>query len=320
MASRSRSGRRLGRGLASLMTPPAEVTPPADAPAAQPQVPPPPTKPSPPATTTAVGDRLLELDISLIEPNPHQPRRHFDEAALTELADSILAAGLLQPIVVRPQTGKQGGYQLIAGERRWRAAKLAGLATILALVRETGDQEAAEFALIENLQRTDLNPIERAEGLQALADRFGLTQTDLARRVGMPRPSIANLLRLLQLPAEVCELLRHEDLSLGHGKILVGLSDNQICSQIAVRCARAGWSVRTLGQEVARLGQAPPPKTARPERSPHLHDLETKLAGHLGTKVNIRQGRKKGAGKLIIEFYDLDQFDGLMERFGFQQQ
>jgi ParB family transcriptional regulator, chromosome partitioning protein len=321
MASRSRSGRRLGRGLASLMTTPAEVAAQAEPPAAQPDVSPPAAAVSPPSASPPASDRLLELDISLIEPNPHQPRRHFDEAALKELADSILAAGLLQPIVVRSKAGKQGGYQLIAGERRWRAAKLAGLTTLLALVRETGDQEAAEFALIENLQRADLNPIERAEGLQALADRFGLTQADLALRVGMARPSIANLLRLLQLPAEVGELLRSEELSLGHGKILVGISDHQLSLQLASRSVGAGWSVRKLEQEVAQLAAVPGvPKPPRPERSPHLHDLETKIASHLGTKVHIREGRKKGSGKLIIEFYDLDQFDGLMDRFGFEQQ
>jgi ParB family chromosome partitioning protein len=316
MASRSRSGRRLGRGLASLMTTPAEVPPPTEEPAVDVEA----SSPPAPSPASPSGEQLRELDISSIEPNPHQPRRAFEEAALKELADSILAAGLLQPIVVRPKAGKQGGYQLIAGERRWRAAQMAGLATLPAIVRQSDEQQAAEFALIENLQRADLNPIERAEGLQALADRFGLTQADLARRVGLPRPSIANLLRLLQLPEEVRQLLRLGELSLGHGKLFVGITDHQICLQIAARCARAGWSVRKLEQEILQLAQAPSAKPAKPERAPHLLDLETKLASHLGTKVSIREGRKKGSGKLVIEFYDLDQFDGLMERIGFEQQ
>jgi ParB family chromosome partitioning protein len=279
---------------------------------------------SAPVPTPAVepGDSgLVALPVDAIAPNPHQPRRTFDEQALRELADSILAAGLIQPVVVRPSDRQQGGYELIAGERRWRAARLAGLAAIPALVRDTTDQQSAEFALIENLQRADLNPIERAEGLQSLADRFGLSQSQLAERVGVPRPSIANLLRLLALPEPVRELIRAGELSFGHGKLLTTVADNKLCVVIAERCARAGWSVRKLEQQIAEAQKqgGDEPRAEAPPRPAHLVDLERRLADHLGTKVKISEGRKKGAGRLVIEFYDLDQFDGLMQRFGFEQ-
>ncbi len=323
MASRSRSTRRLGRGLASLMSTPAEIPgPAAPEPSASQADAPSPEQPPADAEPGAASDPALRrIPVDRIQPNPHQPRRSFDEQALRELADSILSAGLIQPIVVRASRGATGVYELIAGERRWRAARLAGLEAIPAVLRDTSDQQSAEFALIENLQRADLNPIERAEGLQSLCDRFGLTQSALAQRVGMPRPSIANLLRLLQLPESVRELLRSGDLTLGHGKLLVGLSDNQLIEQLAGRCARAGWSVRKLEEELKRVGgEAPAPaRHAAPPRPPHVLNLEQQLSSHLGTKVKIREGRTKGSGSLVIEFYDLDQFDGLMQRMGFEQ-
>jgi ParB family chromosome partitioning protein len=313
-AARSRSSRRLGRGLASLMPAPVDATP-SPSPAA---APPPREAAISAADEASVREGLVELAIEQIIPNPSQPRRDFDEAALQSLATSIEASGLLQPVIVRPAPGHPDQYELVAGERRWRAARLAGLTTIAAIVRNTNNQQSAELALVENVQRLDLNPMERAEAFASLVERFHVSHQDVASRVGLDRSSVANLIRLLQLPVDVQDLIRSGTLGLGHGKALAGVTDPQHCSTLAARCASGQWSVRKLEQEAARLrdGGGDRPTAPARERPPHVVDLENRLAKHLGTSVRLHESRKKGRGRIVIAFYDLDQFDGILQKLG----
>ena len=290
--------RRLGRGLSSLMTEPVEV--PVDGGA-------------PPATPPAAGD-LLEIPLSSIRPNPNQPRRHFDETALEELASSIRVAGLMQPVVVRPA---DEGYELIAGERRWRAAQRLELERIPALVRAVDDPTAAQWALIENVQREDLNAIERAEAFQRLTSRHGWTQQDIADQVGLQRSTIANHLRLLELSDDIQETVRRGQLSMGHARALLAITNLDDRARLAREAVKSGWSVREIERRCRAAGRGPGrrPPTAR---TANQKDLEERLGAHLGTKVAIRQGRKAGTGTIAIEFFDLDQFQGLLDRMGFR--
>ena len=221
----------------------------------------------------------------------------------------------MQPIVVRP-AAQEGRYELIAGERRWRAAKEAGLDRVPALVREINDEKAAELALIENLQREDPNAIEKAEAFQHLADTFHLTHTQIAERVGLERSSVSNLLRLLDLSDFVRDLVRENILSMGQARAIAGLTEPAMQRALAERAVREGWSVRQVEDEVRRLQQ---PSTSRPNSttaaaSPVLSDLEKQISQQLGTRVKIKAGRKKGAGTLAIDFYSLDEFDALLAR------
>jgi ParB family chromosome partitioning protein len=267
----------------------------------------------------AGGQRILELAIDEIVPNPHQPRRVFDEEALSVLAESIRTHGLMQPVVVR-EAG-DGGYELVAGERRWRATKLAGLGTIRALLSEADDARSAELALIENIQRADLNPIERAMGFAQLIERFGLTQQQLSERVGMSRSGVANLIRLLELDAQLRELIARGELSVGHAKVLLSCDDPSRRALLADECMKHGWTVRLLE---SKLGDAAsknrePSKSADPrsERvTSVLRDLENRMSEELGTRVVLQTNAKGTKGRISIEFYDLDQFDGLMQRLG----
>lgn len=268
----------------------------------------------------AATDRVIEIDVEKIDAGRSQPRTRFDGAALSALADSIRAVGVLQPVVVRPAVG--GRYELIAGERRLRASGLAGRATIPAVVREMDDRTAAESALIENLQREDLNPIERALGIRGLIDRFGLTQQDVATRVGLERSSVANLLRLIELEPEIRSMLESGELGMGHGKALLSFSPGSARVTVASRAAREGWSVRRLEAEAKSGGASPihPVVVGTGEADDGAHvevrDLERRLGEHLGTKVRLRAGRG-GKGSLEIRFFGLDHFDDLMSRIGF---
>jgi len=252
-----------------------------------------------------------------IHPNPNQPRKHFDEASLRSLAASIRSAGLMQPIVVRP--GLAGGFQLVVGERRWRAAQLIGLSPLPAIVQELDDQTATTWALIENVQREDLNPIERAEAFRQLIDEHGLTHQELADRVGVNRSSVTNFLRLLELDEASRADVRDERLTVGHAKVLLAITNSIQRRRLAEAAIRQAWSVRELERRVGQLsnraavGPADPPAAM----DAHVQDLQRQLGAHLGTKVTIQAGKKKGTGRLIIDFYGLDQFDGLMQRRGF---
>lgn len=269
------------------------------------------------------GDRLRYIAVSALHANRHQPRQQFDEQALGRLSQSIKDDGLMQPIVVRPaQEGGQAdgqAYEIVAGERRWRAAKLAGLEVVPAIVRELDDQQLAEWALIENLQREDLNPIERAEAFRNLVEKFQLSHDDVAQRVGVERSTISNLLRLLNLDESVQDMLRAGQLVMGQARAIAGLSDPDQQRQVAQRAVKQGLSVRQVEQLVRALSQGeaaagePAPKRVR---SAYLADLEQQIAEQLSTKVKIRPGRKKGSGTLTIDFYSLDQFDALIGRMG----
>lgn len=270
------------------------------------------------------ADGLRHIPVHLIEPNPRQPRQQFDQPALERLADSIKTQGLMQPIIVRPRQGgdPEQPYELVAGERRWRAAQLAGLEAVPAIVRELDDQQLAEWALIENLQREDLNPMERAQAFQRLIDAFGLSHEDIAARVGLERSTISNSLRLLTLSYVVQRYVRDGRLSMGHARALAGLTDHARQQAIAEQTLRQGLSVRQVEQLVRRAASADAAATSDPSpgrvRSTYLADLEQQIAHQLATKVKIRAGRKKGSGTLAIEFYSLDQFDTLLSKLGVQ--
>lgn len=269
------------------------------------------------------GLGLHHLPVARVTANPQQPRRHFDDAALEALSQSIRSCGVMQPIVVRPLP--DGGYEIVAGERRWRAAQRLGLAEIPAVVRELDDRTAAEWSLVENLQREDLNPIERADALRRLATDHGLTHQEIADRVGLDRSSVSNHLRLCELDAATRASLVGGELDMGHGKALLGVQDLAVRERLRARAIAAGWSVRELERQVRRLGGSGRPARAAgdpSDRSPsrlHMADLEKRVGVHLGTKVAIVPGRRKGTGSMTIEFFSFEQFEGILERIGYRE-
>jgi ParB family chromosome partitioning protein len=257
-------------------------------------------------------EALREIDIDRILPNSHQPRKNFDEDALNELADSIREHGVVQPVVVRPLD--DGFFQLIAGERRWRASQRVGLYRIPAVVREAGEHAALEVALIENLQREDLNPIEEAQAYERLISDFGLTQEDVSRRVGKNRATIANMLRLLRLPPEVQQWLRENRLSTGHAKALLSLSDLNAILDSARKIIQGNYSVRQAEMLVSRYTanggvkeEAAAAVTEDPNVKAAIHALEQAL----GTKVTVHESG--GKGKLEIHFYSVEEMNRLYE-------
>jgi ParB family chromosome partitioning protein len=251
------------------------------------------------------------LPLNEIIPNKEQPRKTFDEGALQELADSIRVHGVLQPLLVRPLA--TGGYQLIAGERRWRASRLAELKEVPVIIRELSDTEAMEIAIIENLQREDLNPIEEAEGLQALIDKCDYTQDQVAVSVGKSRPAIANALRLLRLPEEVREMTKNGTISAGHARALLAFDNEAIMLEVANNIVSNKLTVR----DVERLAQRPTTSTrsSKPKRRDSFYDeVELSLSQSLGRKVKVYNGRSKGT--LEIEFYSLDDLKNIANKFG----
>ena len=253
-----------------------------------------------------------KLKTALIDPKSGQPRKNFDSDALSELADSISTHGVLQPILVR-ETGS-GRFQIIAGERRWRAAKLAGLSEIPAVVLDRDDLAAAEIALVENVQREDLNPIEEAGAFRSLSEEFGLTQEDLSRRVGKSRSYIANATRLLELPDDVKDLVSAGRLSAGHARTLLGLRDRAMIAPLAKQCVAAGISVRDLEQLVKRANR---PIRETPDEPPkfkvdYVAELERKMTSDLGRRVKISaKGKQK---TLTLFFEDNEDLDALLRR------
>jgi ParB family chromosome partitioning protein len=280
---------RLGRGLSALL---GDL--PADA----------------PASMAAGGVR--EIPIRRCTPNPHQPRERFDEQADRELAASVKERGVLQPILVT--TDAAGGYLIVAGERRWRAARTAGLETIPALVRKLEPREMIEFALVENLQREDLNGIEEAQGYRELAESFGLTQAEIAERVGKERSSITNALRLLDLASDVQELVREGKLSKGHARALLGVSDSQAQVRFAREVVARGLSVRQVEGHVRRgLERVEHSAPRVPRRgSAQVRALEGQLQRALGTKVRIAE-RRRGAGMIQVWYHSSDEFERLRD-------
>ncbi len=274
--------------------------------------------------------QLLEIPVGEITPNPHQPRVHFDEASLADLSDSIRELGVLQPLLVRP--AEQGGYTLIAGERRWRAARRAGLATVPAVVRTTDDLTSVEQALVENLHREDLTPLEEAAAYQQLIEDFEMTHEQVAVRVGKSRATVTNVLRLLSLPPAIQHLLADGRLSAGHARALLGTPDRAFQEHVARRASDEGWSVRAVeeavrqraagdggGVEHEEVESAPtaspkptPPRPTTTLRPPGLLELEELLADHLDTRVKVAMAGKRG--KITIEFADLEDLERLYHK------
>ena len=260
-----------------------------------------------PESTAEHAGELRELPTELIKPNPNQPRTKIDPEALSGLASSIEANGVVQPLLVRPLP--DGSYELIAGERRWRAAQEAGLAKVPAIIRDQELAERLQVALIENMVREDLNPIDEARACAALVDELGLSKEELSRRVGRSRPAVSNLIRLLDLPDEALELLESGELSEGHGKALLAADGNDVRRRLARDAARAGWSVREtenrakLASQPKRSGGGGPRLTA--EEAEALRGLEDELESAIGHEVKLRP---KGRGlALEIRFEDLDE-------------
>lgn len=250
---------------------------------------------------------LRQLPVEQIRRGKYQPRLHIRPEALQELADSIRAQGMVQPVVVRPVSG---GFELIAGERRWRAAQLAGLHEIPAIVRQIPDQAAAAMALIENIQREDLNPLEEARALKRLIEEFGLTHQQTADSVGRSRAAVSNLLRLLDLAEQVKQMLEDGRLEMGHARALLALS-GAAQVEAARHIARKGLSVRETERYVQGLLKPPQGGTVSRARDPDVVRLEAELGERIGAKVQIQQGAK-GKGKLIIRYHSLDELDGIL--------
>ncbi|HIY72340.1 MAG TPA: ParB/RepB/Spo0J family partition protein [Candidatus Luteimonas excrementigallinarum] len=291
--------RGLGRGLEALLGPKAAETA--------------------PVLEARPGDTLQSLPIDALTPGKYQPRRTMSEDKLDELAESIKAQGVIQPIVVREiRSGSGRTWEIIAGERRWRASRRAGLTEVPAVVREVDDRTVVAMALIENIQREDLNPLEEAQALARLIEEFMLTHAQAAEAVGRSRAAVSNLLRLLELPPAIRKLLQERRLEMGHARALLTLAP-ELASKLAAEAAEHGWSVREVehraqqfaeGRVPGRRGRTP--AKPRPQQA-DIATLENELAETLGAKVSIAHGRG-GKGRLVIHYADLDTLDGVLER------
>ena len=294
--------RGLGRGLEALLGPKAA----AEAPALQQAMP---------------GDQLRTLPVDAMVPGKFQPRRTMDDAKLEELSASIRAQGVIQPIVVREHVGADGKggrtYEIIAGERRWRASQRAGLSEVPVVLRVVDDRTVVAMALIENIQREDLNPLEEAQALQRLIDEFDLTHAAAAEAVGRSRAAVSNLLRLLELPAEIRVLVQTGALEMGHARALLPLAVPMAIA-LAKQAAEHGWSVREVEHRVQQLsaGKTPTskkPTAAKPKPQADIVALERELSETLGTRIDVLHGRA-GKGRLVIHYSDLESLDGVLER------
>jgi len=267
------------------------------------------SQPSDSSVTLDTGDKLRVLGIDQIKRGTYQPRRHFDPELLQELSESLSSEGLIQPILVRPDS--HGSYELIAGERRWRAAQLTGFTEIPAIVRQLEDQAVASVALIENIQRKDLNPLEEAEALQRLSDEFGLSHKQIAESVGRSRSAVTNLMRLLDLHEEVKALIDVGDIDMGHARALLGAPINDQPT-IARRIAQQGLTVRAVEKQIKALRSGAAPKASSATvTDPDIDRLEKHLSEKLGAKVSIRH-KAKGSGKLEISYHSMDELDGIL--------
>ncbi len=253
-----------------------------------------------------------ELDLNEIVPNRDQPRKTFDEASIEELAQSIKQHGVLQPLLVRPIPS--GGYQLVAGERRWRACRIAGLTKVPVVIKELTDTETMEIAIIENLQREDLNPIEEAEGLQALIDKCGYTQEEVATSVGKSRPAIANSLRLLRLPPEVREMTKNGEISAGHARALLAFDNDAMMLEAAKNIVSNKMTVRDV-ERLAKIKETAEPRRRRARRRDSFYDeVELSLSEATGRKVKVYTGRN--GGTIELEFFDWEDLKELANKLG----
>jgi len=325
--------KRLGRGLDSLVSRLIQSEPgaaPTKSEQAAPRRSQSPNQPSTPGNAVADDqksdkevepqvDSMLAIPIEKLQPNPFQPRVAFDPAAIADLVRSISQSGILQPILVR-RSG--ANLQIIAGERRWQAAKQAGLKEVPVIIREAGDEKMLELALVENIQRVDLNPVDRAKAYQRFCKEFSLRPEEVAKRVGEDRSTVANYLRILELPSEIISMLADGRISQGHARALLTIQDAAKRLKLAEQAAKNAVSVRSLEEickrELAAISAngmtLPAPREKM--RSPHLKHLETKFEEALKTKVSIHEGRRKGSGKITIEFFSLDDFDRISEKLG----
>jgi ParB family chromosome partitioning protein len=269
-----------------------------------------PVLPGAPRTENAEGD-VQRLPLDQVTPNPNQPRRDFDQAALMELTQSIEREGIIQPIIVRKTA--PGQFQIIAGERRWRAAKAAGLEQVPVIVRAADDQQVLELAIVENIQREDLNPIELAVAFQRMATELGLSHDQIGQKTGKERTTITNSVRLLQLPTELQTMIAAKQLSAGHARALLKFEDEQLQREIAQRCIAEGWSVRQIEQFTR---SKPPTKTnakqSEPELDPNVRFALSEMERILGTKVRIIESGR-GRGKIEIEYYDADDLSRIYD-------
>jgi ParB family chromosome partitioning protein len=253
--------------------------------------------------------------VSSVHPNPFQPRREFKEEELADLAASIRENGLLQPIVVRPAGNRRGAdrWELVAGERRWRAVTRLGWKDVPAVVREVDDRTLLVLALVENLQRSGLSAMEEAEGYQQLVDEFGLSQQEVADAMGRDRSTVANTLRLLQLPASVRRLVEAGELSAGHARALLGVTDGRRMADLARKVVSEGWSVRETESRVRKDRPATPKKTRKTPDDPAARELELELERALGTQVRVKRTRGGVKGRIEIAFYDAEDFERVFE-------
>ena len=249
------------------------------------------------------------LRVSEIEPNRGQPRKNFDDETISALADSIKEHGILQPILVRPYGN---GYQIVAGERRWRAARMLGMSEVPVQIKELSDLEAMQLALIENLQRENLNPVEEAKGYSELVESYGMTQEEVAKTVGRSRSSVANAMRLLALPEEIQEMLENGDISTGHGKALLAFDDEEKMLDAARKAADGKLNVRSLEKMASEDDTKKPSKKDNSHIDSYFKEMEIGLHNALGRKVKVEYGKNKGA--LILEFYDKEDLSALAEK------
>ncbi len=250
-------------------------------------------------------NETVTLRISEIEPNKNQPRKDFDDDALSELSESIKQHGVIQPLLVRPMMG--GGYQLVAGERRWRASRLAGLSEVPVVIRQMDDSQVMVIALIENLQREELNSVEEAEGYRQLSENFGFTQEEIATQVGKSRPAVANAIRLLGLPPSILLKIREGSLSAGHARAILSLTDEQQMNELAANAIKTGMSVREIEKAAKKMTEDQQKKAQKPtktKRNPIVDEIERVLTEELGRKITIIESKNKG--HIEIEFYNIE--------------
>lgn len=304
----SKTAKRLGRGLSTLIS---DLRAEQERPGQTPRsgfdnVPM--SKEGPVTAVVNVGDLV---------PNPFQPRERIPDVSLIQLAESLRRSGMIQAITVREAAGK---YQIIAGERRWRAAKLAGITKVPVVIRPADDRDMLELALVENIQREDLNPIDRAKAYRQYCDRFGCTAEDIAQRLAEDRSTAANYLRLLDLEDDIQAMVADGRLTMGHARCIVGVAGTDERRRLARAVVAHELSVRALEGIVRREKGTRPQGSAgitdAPRKTPHLRDLEERLSIATGTKVTIQEGRRKGTGRLVIEYYSLDDFERIAARLG----
>jgi ParB family chromosome partitioning protein len=262
------------------------------------------------ADLAAANEEVSDVDIELIRPSAQQPRTQFNQHRLQELAQSIQSNGIIQPLLLRRRSGT---FELVAGERRWRAAQIAGLRAVPAIIRDIPDDKLFELALIENIQRQELGPVEEANAYKKLIESLGLTQDEVAQRVGRDRSFITNYLRILRLPADILTLVEEEKLSMGHARALLGVSSPQSLRKLAQKILQKHWSVRETEQRIRALDsvQSKPASSPEPKVDPNIRAAESKLRTHLSRQVKISPDRSKPGGRIEIHYYDAQDLDHL---------